>query len=205
MKKAILFLFTILTANLSNGQDKQVKGALGMNFGITKDQVLQHMREKYPTAVIESQGEKFISYKKIKWGEFNTYLVTIKFYKNQMHTAIIYVNVDPLHDLFNTYDNVVNVIDKNYYYSTDEAEKYLYPYDKSDKDKYTESICTNQKVTLSKLWTFDVNNTPDNKDDDNALQVAVKCPAFLIQVTYQDGVLINQAVSEQETNRAKDY
>ena len=182
-----------------------MRGALSLEFGSSKKTVKSVIAEKQTTAKVTSESEKHISFENIKWGKFSTYSVTFKFFNDSLHTIYIYVAPEQCHQIFDTYDNVVEALKERYGPSTKSTEYYKYPYDKTDKYKHTDAIVSNEKVIMNDLWMFDNKNTPSEKEDDDALQVSIKGAACIVMIVYQDTEMIDRVVAIEKNKNSKDY
>lgn len=205
MKKLFVAALAVLSLNLCNAQDTQMKGAFSLEFGSSKKTVKETILAKQPDAKVADEGEKYVSFDNVKWGKFTTYRVTMKFHKDSLHTIYIYIDPGQCHQIFNLYDEVVELMIERYNSPKNKNEYYRYPYDKSDKYKHTAAMVTNEKVVMNSLWQFDILGTPFNTEDDNSLVVSVKGASCLIQVAYQDGILIDAAIEADKAKNAKDY
>lgn len=196
-------MLLIGASNLSFSQTKEMKGLMGISFGATKAEVKSIIQSKQPTIKIDNEKAETITYKGLMFGGRKTFATVFKFTDNgKFHTAVMLIDPDLPTKTYDLYDEIVSDINEKYYSCTHTVEKYKYPFDKSDRDNM--SALKGGYVTMYSLWYFDNLNTPDNESDDNAILVEV-LPSYLIKVSYQDGVLIDEVVAKQKQQNSSDY
>lgn len=203
--KSILttFLLLFFAINISLGQNKVMNSVMGIPFGSTKAQVRAAMLEKQPGIKIREEKPNIIIYDKGKFGGRESFSFLFKFTDSgKLHTAIVLL--DPIYcsQVHELYDGIVSDINGKYYVSDLSIERYKYPYDKSDRENT--NVITGGYATIHTIWTFDMANTPDNTDDDNAIMIEITNNC-IVKVSYQDGVLIDEVVNKQKEQNSKDY
>jgi hypothetical protein len=205
MKKLLIFIAVMLWTTLSFAQSTTMTSVLGIEFGSKRQQVKEIITSKQPTSTLYSEKEISMTYENVKWGEYKTMLVIFQFTDDdKLHTVMIFLDPDHCKNVFYLYDKVIGTINERYYQTTKSTEHYSYPYTRSDKYKYTESMVKNDRVTMQSLWAFDTRNTPSNDEDDNNISVMVTDDC-VVKVTYQDGVLIDEVIEKQKAKNSQDY
>lgn len=203
MKKLIVLILSSFISFGSFSQSNTMTSVLGIELGSSKSQVRDLLMSKQPECKVYSTTDVSMTFENVKWGAYKTYLVIFQFSEDKLHTAMIFLEPDHCQNVFTLYDDVCEILSERYFTTDKKIERYSYPYERGDKYKYTESMVKNGKVTMQSFWTFNTRNTPEN-DDDNNIKVAVSDDCLVI-VTYQDGVLIKEAVAKKKQKESNDY
>lgn len=205
MKKLIMILVVVLHCGTSNAQTKTMTSVMGIELGSTRAQVKAKMAEKQPLSKIYNETDVSVSFENVRFGGNKTLLVMCQFTDdNKMHTCHIFVEPSDCKDIFSKYDEIVKDLSDKYGNSGKALEDYKYPYSKEDRYKHTELIVKKGYVTLMTLWTFDNRNTPDETKDDNGIMVSID-KTCSVKISYQEGVLINEAVTKSKAKNSQDY
>ena len=205
MKKTFLVLIIIFFYSLSYSQNNIMTSVLGIELGSSRAVVKSKLTEKQPQSKIYDETAVSLSCENIRFGAHKTILVIFQFTDdNKLHTCLIFVDPSDCKEIFHKYDEIVNDLNQKYYTSSKTLEDYKYPFSREDKYKHTEAIVKKNYCTLMTLWTFDSRNTPDNTEDDNGLSVSID-KTCSIKVTYQDGLLIDEAVAKDKAKNSNDY
>ncbi len=205
MKKLTTLIVFLLLSITTFAQSNMMTSVLGIEFGSKRQEVKNHLANKQPESKVYSETDISVSYEKVTWGEYKTFLVIFQFSDDdRLHTVLIFVSPSTCSKIFTLYDNVVETISERYYKPKKTIEHYSYPYSKSDKYTYTESMVKNDKVTMASLWSFDNRNTPNDTEDDNNISVFVTDDCS-VKITYQDGVIIDEVIAKKKAKESKDY
>ena len=184
-----LFLLLFFTFNISQGQSKEMNSVMGIPFGSTKAQVKAAMSQKQPGIKIREEKSNIVIYNDGKFGGRSAFSFLFKFTdSDKLHTTIILLDPVYCNQVFELYDGIVSDINQKYYVSDFVVERYKYPYEKSDRENT--NVITGGYATINTIWTFDMPNTPDSTDDDNAIMIEITNNC-IVKVSYQDGVLID--------------
>jgi hypothetical protein len=198
-----LFLLLFFTFNISQGQSKEMNSVMGIPFGSTRAQVKAAMSQKQPGIKIREEKSNIVIYNDGKFGGRSAFSFLFKFNdSDKLHTTIILLDPVYCNQVFELYDGIVSDINQKYYVSDFVVERYKYPYDKSDRENT--NVITGGYATINTIWTFDMANTPDSTDDDNAIMIEIT-NGCIVKVSYQDGVLIDEVVNKQKEKNSKDY
>jgi hypothetical protein len=198
-----LFLLLFFTFNISQGQSKEMNSVMGIPFGSTRAQVKAAMSQKQPGIKIREEKSNIVIYNDGKFGGRSAFSFLFKFTdSDKLHTTIILLDPVYCNQVFELYDGIVSDINQKYYVSDFVVERYKYPYEKSDRENT--NVITGGYATINTIWTFDMPNTPDSTDDDNAIMIEIT-NGCIVKVSYQDGVLIDEVVNKQKEKNSKDY
>ncbi len=205
MKKLFIAALATLSINLCNAQDTQMKGVLSLEFGMTKEKVKDVILSKQPESKVYSSTPVSMTFQDVKWGAYKTFLMICQFSDDdRLHTVMFFLKPDHCSNIFTLYDEVTGIMTNKYNAPSTNLEHYRYPYEKKDKYRYTETMVKNGKVIMTSLWKFDIYNTPENENDNNFIKIAV-VDDCMVQVMYQDGILIDQAVEKKKAKESNDY
>lgn len=205
MKKLTLALSLLIASFGAMAQTEPMTSVFGIELGSNKKQVKDQLMSKQPECKLYSGTDMSLIFEKVKWGAYKTYMVVFQFSdEDRLHTVKILVEPDHCQNVFRLYDEITGVINERYYTTNSKVERYSYPYQKSDKYKYTATMVKNGKVAMQSLWSFDNLKTPDNEDDDNHINVSVTDDC-LVAVSYQDGLIIEGVIAKKKQKDSKDY
>lgn len=205
MKKLLIILMIFMQAGLADAQTKSMTSVMGIELGSTRAQVKAKMAEKQPLSKIYNETDISLSFENVRFGGNKTLLVMCQFTDdNKMHTCHIFVEPSDCKEIFSKYDEIVKDLSDKYGTSEKTLEDYKYPYSIDDKYNHTEVLVKRGYVTMLTLWTFDSRNTPDNTEDDNGIMVSLD-KTCSVKVTYQDGLLIDEAVAKSKAKNSQDY
>jgi hypothetical protein len=205
MKKLLLSIAFLFISITTFAQANMMTSVLGIELGSKRQEVKNYLVTKQPQAKVYSQTDISVSYEGIKWGEFETLLTIFQFSDDdRLHTVMIFVDPSSCSKIFRLYDDVVEILTERYYKPNKTYENYSYPYSKSDKYTYGETMVKSGKTSIGSLWSFDSRNTPSDPEDDNNITVVVTQECS-VKVTYQDGVIIDEVIAKKKAKESKDY
>lgn len=205
MKTIISIIILTFFSFQSFAQSNMMTSVLGIELGSKKQDVRTILATKQPESKVYSQTDISISYEGIKWGEYETLLVIFQFSdSDQLHTVMIFVDPSTCPKVFSLYDDIVETLTERYHSPNKNYENYSYPYSRSDKYTYGETMVKSGKASLGSLWSFDNRNTPGDPEDDNNISVFVTQECS-VKITYQEGVIIDEVIAKKKAKESKDY
>ena len=203
MKKLLsIIIITLLIITSVKGQE--LTGFMGIPFGSTKSEIKTKFLAKNPNAKIYTDEVRTLTFTDFNFAGKKAMAVVFGLNeKSQMHTAVVLLETERDDDVFELYDNIVNEINDKYHYRDVDNEIWRYPFEKSDKYDYGVTAIKSGKCVLQSIWYFDVND-PESHDDDNAIAVQ-NTESCDIKITYQDGIMISNVVSNNKAKDSQDY
>ena len=201
-KKLFIASYLFVAPIVAKSQDS-LTGFWGMPFGCSKQHIKEVIMSKFPNAKIYSDKDGVITFTNVKFGGRDCIGLTFGVTDAQgMHTAVVGIDNED-YDVFSVYDDVVSDIDSRYHYHDKQYENWKSPYDKSDKSSYGQTALKLHKLDMLTFWNFSAGDLSNN-DDDNYIEVSAT-EGCNVRIKYQNGVLINQVVSNNKAKTQADY
>jgi hypothetical protein len=197
-----LMIAIALTLSMMTADAQTLTGCFGVQFSATQQQVKESMKQKYPEAELIREDDKILGYTGGTWAGKKAYIWVFSFTsKGLLHTASISLKPSNDPQIWELYEDISKDLAEKYGMQTGEREKWLYPYNASDKYSHGITALKLGKADIRKTWFFE-NETPST-DDDNALQISITDDIH-VNVRYQDGKLIQEVVKENAEKRKGD-
>lgn len=191
MKKlSVLVLLTVI--NLIATAQTNLKGCMGLSFGDNKARVREVMATKEGYELYKSEPAT-ISYMNGSFAGHEAVGAVFAFYKDKLHTIVVLLKVEQEPKVMDFYYEILGELKNKYNIEYQSAHVYRSPYFAGDG--YTLSAIKNGYADIGSLFKF---------DDNNVISVDITS-GILLKLTYQDGVLIKQAIEETKEKNNQDY
>lgn len=189
MNKLLLTLLLLFPISVLS-QDIHIAGMLGLNFGLSKEDVIIKMKSKGYS--LKPEKKDYLSFNNVKFGAFENCIVAFYFINNKFYQGLVLVAPSLEAKVLDLYKDINNELSKKY--GKGEAiNKFQEPYKEGDGQEV--SAIKLDKATYYTFWTTDAIGT---------IRTTVS-PALFVIITYQDKNLIEQVKSEQTKQPSNDY
>ena len=204
MKKLITVLFILFTLKASS-QQTELKGAAGIEFGMTKEVVNGVMNTMHKDAKFREIKKNQIFYDGGTWAGRSVFMWAFSFTDSgKLHTMVIVLNPKFDSDIFDLYKDVVEDLSGKYGPPKEDDVYELWKYPYSADDKYTHGV-TAIKTGKCSFSTFYWFPGSDGSLEGNRNSIYVKITEFVsVWVKYQDGVLATEVVEKNNAAKQKD-
>lgn len=189
MKKKLLMILLLIPTFIYAQDPATIIGILGVEFGTTKEYVILKMKEK--GATISLSEDDAVYFLHVKFGVFEGCTASFFFLENKLYQGQLILPVVIEANLIDQYKKVNAELAKKYG-AGDEYEEYKYPFAKGDGLEIT--AIKLGKATVKSYWTKNKNN----------ISTQILKDMFVL-VTYQDRILINEAIKLQDKKSLIDY
>ena len=149
----------------------------------------------------KNSNEALLVFTGISFAGRNTLFISFDFINRKFHTGSVYFDAGLESKVIDYYTEIKNELNEKYYKSILDFELYKEPYKKGDG--YTESAIKLGKATFSTYWTF--KNAKQKSDEENNSIALVINERLRVVLSYQDGVLITEAIEKVKSKNLKDY
>jgi hypothetical protein len=200
MKHLLIAFLLFMTISSINAQS--IDGFFGMKFGSSVDSIKKAMLSKQGST-IESKfcTDSRLVFTGLKFAGRNALLMRFSFVNNKFHTGTAAFTSDLESKVVDLYNDIKGEINEKYHQSTSDYEQYKYPYEKGDG--HTETAIKLGKASFATYWFFK-HPISGNKDYQNSITLEISSN-LTISITYQDGMLINEAIEKKKEKNFKDY
>jgi len=202
MKKIITLVALTTLWLATNAQLSQYNGALGVEFGCSKEAVKAMMSSKHPDAKFNQAKNNSLQWTDGKWAGEDVAVWTFVFTEsNKLHS--IKISLMPTHEyeIWDLYKSIKNLMVDKYGEPKDDIVNWKSPYTIDDKEQYGISALKNGKVDYWSFWQK--SNNPADEQDYNAISVEI-LSLVAVRVTYQNGLLINEAIKQSNQKKQGD-
>lgn len=183
----------LLLCSATFAQEK-LTGAMGLDFGISKEQAMEVMSKKAGFEFYREMAVgKTISYTNGIFAGRQCVGAVLHFHENKLHTIVILLESKPEAKTVDLYDEVVGDLQVRYNLIPKQYHQFKSPYEAGDG--YTVSAIRLGYADLTTLFAF---------GDSNVISVNIT-QACSIKLTYQHTVLAEPAINQQNSERTKDY
>lgn len=189
MNKFLTILFLLLPICVLS-QDNHISGMLGLNFGLSKEDVIVKMASKGYS--LRPEKKDYLSFNNVKFGAFEYCNVAFYFINNKFYQGLILVAPNLDAQILDLYKDINNELSKKY--GKGEAiNKFEEPYKEGDGQEVSAI-----KLDKAKYYTF------WTADKIGSIKTTVS-PALFVSITYQDKSLIEEVITEQAKQISNDY
>jgi hypothetical protein len=199
MKKVLFIVILLMFSTLIFAQS--LDGFLGLRFGTTADSVKKIMLAKPGCKLGVKSTKDVLMFTDCKFAGRGATLIVFRFINNKFHTGRVFLSPSLDSKIVELFNTVKGELNERYYTTTQDYERYDYPYEKGDG--YYESAIKLGKAHFSAYWDF-TNPKSENKEDNNIISLEIDEDMYVI-IGYQDGALIKEAVEAQKSKDYKDY
>lgn len=188
MRKYFLLMLLVIPIGVFCQQFSSITGLLGIEFGSSKEKVIQVMKSR---GYSPDPKSKNLTFDNVKFGAFDKCYVMFSFIENKFYQAGII-----LPDFLEA-----KILEQYYKLNTEISIKYgegnsysdfTYPYEKGDG--YEVTAIKLGKANYRTYWT----------DEIGAIESSISSNMFVI-VTYQDNKLIEEAIKKRNLDNSNDY
>lgn len=202
MKKITLLLAFVVISLFSNAQLSEYKGALGVEFGCSRDAVRQMMTTKHPDAKFYQAKNNSLQWTDGKWAGSDVLVWTFSFTDSgKLHTIKVTVLPSAEYAVWDLYKEFSDNLIQKYGWPKNDFKTWKDPYTISDKEAYGISALKNGKVDYSMYW--EKSNDPSNPEDVNSISIEITTYVN-VRVTYQNGLLIDEAIKSSNDKKQGD-
>jgi len=198
MKNAIVFLLLIVS---TNSYSQSLDSFFGMKFGCSPDSVKKVMLAKPGTSLMQGSRNDFLMFSGLKFAGRNTERISFSFINNKLHTGKVGFKSNLESKTLELYNEIKDELNQKYFKTKQDYEIYKYPFTKGDG--HFETAVSSGKASIASFWEFK-NPKAKVKEDNNSISLQIT-ETFLIALCYQDGVLIGQAIDNDNKKNFKDY
>jgi hypothetical protein len=195
MKKILLITLLLIPILGFSQTTKLVEGFLGIKFGSTKAVVIAAMRAKGAKLDKESDAD-MLEFDNASLGHRETDVLGVKFVNNKAFEADFYFKSGDQSNIIEYYDSLVTDI-TDIYGKGDTVRKFTPPYYEGDGHEIGALLVGAAKMNT--MWMAANKNIIEasiEKIDDTTLDV---------ELIYQDGVLVDEAIAKQKAKEKGDF
>ncbi len=183
---ALLLNFTVNAQNLN--------GCMGINFGDSKQSVRTTMGTKPGFEFYKENSEtNTVSYMNGTFAGHKAIGGVMHFYKDELHTITILLDVDQEPRATELYYEVINELKTKYNVTPEQAHYFKYPY--TEGDGHTITALKRGYADMITLFKF---------DDGNVISVSITS-SISIKIAYQNTRIAGLAIDENNQKRSNDY
>lgn len=198
--KTILCSLLMALSTLCYGQG--LEGFFGFKFGTSMDSIKKGMLLKPGCKIdFESSTKDVLFFKGITFAGREVQLISFEFANDKFHTGNVILKPQVENKVIELYNDIKADLTQKYSSSSKTVETYDSPYKKGDGN--TETAIRLGKAHFSSTWIFK-NQKPDKKNFQNSISLAITFK-MNVQITYQDGVLFNDAQELKKKRNTEDY
>jgi hypothetical protein len=203
MKKLFALLFCFLgfvysqSPDISDSSSVLPKSVIGLNFGSDLNTANAVIKSRNKLASYEEIERGIIKYDgPIQFGEYTSELTLLLFTdSNKLGKVVFFIEPNFCSDIFSLYDDILASLKSKYLDPEESLEYYVYPYEKSDRYKYTESMVKNGKVAKLDFWKMN-----------NGLNILVEIGEDCrVKVSYEDSFIWNSYATRIKNKKSNDY
>ena len=194
MRKLLLLLTFIVTSLVTQAQEQQLTGCMGIQFGDSKETVLTKMKSKPEFKYYRTSTEtNTISYMNGKFAGRECVGAVYHFYDNQLYSITILLDPGLKTKALSLYETVGDELFSRYGIEPVKAHKFQNPY--TEGDGYTTTAISLGYADLKSYMLF---------PDENIICLSIT-NSLSVSIEYQHTSLAQSAINERNKKRTTDY
>jgi hypothetical protein len=192
--KSILLSIMIISSISSLAQEVELKGAMGLTFGSNKATVKKIMASK--GAILMSDKADIIAYTDFPIGTLKAYILFCKFVNDKLYEIV--ANFDPVLEAKTQerYDEICEIISSKYG-KGDSRRLFTGTY--TDGDGFEMQAIRLGNADIATFWVNFKNGSGI------IVEIVSINDALRVKLTYQDGVLIDDAIKRDNLKNVSDF
>ena len=200
MKSIFVIILVAFSFNLS-AQPIRLDKFFGVPFGSTRDSVKKIMELKPDCSFDEKSSDlEMLVFDNVKFAGRSTQFVVFYFIDNKFYSGFVLLKPTSDAKVFELYKSFKEDFNNKYFPTDKDYEVFKYPYSK-DSDNIETAIEV-EKATFSCFWFFDRIDTK-YETPRNVISLEIT-PKLMVKITYQDGLLTDQAIAKAKKKNAND-
>ena len=196
----ISFLAVFLFAHVSFAQETKanVDGFWGMKFGSSVAECRKIILSKNTGTIdAKNSSETKIIIDNPEFAGKKPAFIALLFVNDKFHTSKTFFKPTSAARVFELYDSIKGELNDKYYKTKEDFKIFKSPY--YDGDGYEASAIRLGKATVAAFWTF-------NQSDESKTVISLQIEeSLLVNLSYQDDKIADQAIEKQKNKNAKDY